>query len=137
MGVFLFVLPLFSYVCLRFPLSIYVIHAVSRESFQTRNLGSYKQRFNPFLLLAFRRQQEGKEKSKLWGLRPQAPMKIKRFKPALLSACREQQGGKGKRKAWGLFAPQTPNQDVGWSQWRDGSAVSFLPAATAALVRLT
>ena len=39
-------------------------------------------------------------------------------------------------KLWGL-CPQTPNQDVGWSQWRDGSAVSFLQAANAALVRLT
>ena len=37
----------------------------------------------------------------------------------------------------GAIRPQTPNQDVGWSQWRDGSAVSFLQAANVALVRLT
>ena len=33
-----------------------------RESFQTRNLGSYKKRFKPALLPAFRAQQGGKEK---------------------------------------------------------------------------
>ena len=38
----------------------------------------------------------------------------------------------------GAIRPQTPNQQgVGWSQWRDGSAVSFLQAANVALVRLT
>ena len=44
---------------------------------------------------------------KLWGLRPQTPLKINDSKPSLLPACREQQGGKEKRKAWGL-CPQTP-----------------------------
>ena len=64
------------------------------------------------------------------------PGQLQRFKPALLFACREQQGGKGKREEWGAVRPHPPNQDVGWSQWRDGSAVSFLQAANAALVRL-
>ena len=45
-------------------------------------------------------------KSKLWGLRPQAPRGIKRFKPSLLPAFREQQGGKKKGEEWGLFAPK-------------------------------
>ena len=36
-----------------------------------------------------------------------------------LSAFREQQGGKGKGKkeSMGAVRPQTPNQDIGWSQW--------------------
>ena len=37
----------------------------------------------------------------------------------------------------GAIRPQTSNQGVGWSQWRDGSAASFLQAANVALVRLT
>ena len=37
----------------------------------------------------------------------------------------------------GAIRPQAPNQGVGWSQWRDGSAVSFLQATNVALVRLT
>ena len=30
----------------------------------------------------------------------------------------------------GAIRPQTPNQDVGWSQWRDGSAVRFYKLPT-------
>ena len=95
---------------------------------------------NPFenkkiqTLSAFREQQGGKGKRKLWGLRPQTPLKIKRFKPCPRSAFREQQGGKEKRKAWGLFAPK-PLTRV--SVGRNGAAVSFLPAANVALVCLT
>ena len=51
---------------------------------------------------------------KLWGLRPQTPVKIKNKKdsyPSPLSAFREQRGGKGKRKAWGLFAPKPPTRN--------------------------
>ena len=80
-----------------------------RESFQARILGSYR-----FISLSVARvprttEREGK-KRKLWGLRPQTPMKIKnkRFKPSLLSAFREQQGGKGKRGSHGGSAPIRP-----------------------------
>ena len=69
--------------CLCFHFSTYVVHVVSEDHFK---LGTWavtlQQRFNPLPIAAFR----------------------------------EQQGGKGKRKLWGL-RPQTPNQDVGWSQW--------------------
>ena len=92
--------------CLCFPLSTYVIHAVSENHFK---LGTWAQ-----------------NTGKLWGRSPHSSLKIKRFKPSLLPAFREQQGGKKKRKAWGL-CPQTPNQDVGWSQWRDGRYRFYKP----------
>ena len=77
-------LPMLSFFHIRNPCG-------ERESFQTRNLGSYKDS-NPLLLFTEREQQEREGKRKLWGLRPQAPLKIKnkRFKPSLLSAFREQ-----------------------------------------------
>ena len=60
---------------------------------------------------------------KLWGLRPQTPLKIKkRFKPALLSALREQQGGKKKRGRMGAIRPQTPNQEQ--SSWTSSVGAS-------------
>ena len=62
--------------CLCFHFSPYVVYAVSENHFK---LGTWavtnKQRFKPSLLPAFREQQRGKGKRKLWGLRPQSPLK--------------------------------------------------------------
>ena len=78
-----------------------------------------KQRFKPSLLPAFREQQGGKGKRKLWVLRPQTPMKIKKTKIQTLPVARVPRatGREGKKEAMGAIRPQTPNQDVGWSQW--------------------
>ena len=88
--------------CLCFPLSTYVIHAVNENHFVTaQNTG------------------------KLWGLRPQTPMKIKnkRFKPYLLYAFRGQQVGKN-----GGYSP--PNPQPGCRLVAMGTTARLTPRLT-------
>ena len=88
-----------------------------RESFQTRILGRVQESYG--------------------GSAPKPPVKIKKIQTRPAARVPRAIGREGKKESMGAVRPQTPNQDVGWSQWRDGSAVSFLQAANAALVRLT
>ena len=100
-------------------------------------------RFKPSLLPAFRKQQGGKKKGEEWGLFAPKPLTRNnvpgpyQFGRNACSTRRNLGSYEEKKESMGAVRPQPPNQDVGWSQWRDGSAVSFLQAANVALVRLT
>ena len=71
------------------------------------------------------------------GAPPPNPLENKKIQTLPVVRVPRTTGREGKKESMGAIRPHAPNQDVGWSQWRDGSAVSFLPAANVAFVRLT
>ena len=109
----------------------YVVHAVSENHFKLGTWVVTKIQIRPVARVPRTTGRKGKKEA--MGAPPPNPHENN--KDSNPPCCPRSANNREGRM--GAISPQAPNQGVGWSQWRDGSAVSFLQAANVALVRLT